>query len=69
MARAAAESAHEATDTLDGEVDGEREERHADQSHAPGFAVFTLAAQLPDHDAGRAELDHRVQAEPDQRDR
>ena len=28
-----------------------------------------LAAQLPDHDRGGEELDHRVQAEPEQRDR
>jgi hypothetical protein len=56
-------------DALDGEVGGEGEEGAADQAQGLGFAFLADgAAQLLDDDRCGEEFDHRVQAEPDQRD-
>jgi hypothetical protein len=46
----------------------EREDRDADQPHGAGYPVLALAVRLSDHDGRGEELDHRVQAEPDQGD-
>jgi hypothetical protein len=62
--------AHQISDALDGDVGGEGEEGDGNQAQGPAFVFLAdRATQLPDHDRGSEELDHRVQAEPDQHDR
>jgi len=62
--------ADQVADALDGQVEGQGEERHADQPDGTGLAFFGAfpGAQLPDHDGGGEELDDGVQAEPDEGD-
>jgi hypothetical protein len=56
-------------DTFGGEVGGQGEERDPDEPDGRSLPILAFAAQLPDHDDGGEELDHRVQAEAGQGDR
>ncbi|MGI8756508.1 MAG: hypothetical protein ACR2MB_11730 [Acidimicrobiales bacterium] len=57
-------------DGLDGDVDGEQEEREADEAHGTGLVVAGFGAlELPDDDDRRRDLDERVEREPSQRHR
>ena len=57
-------------DRFDGDVGGEREERHRDHPQRDTFpSLWVLPGELPGHRGCRGDFDHRVQPEPDQRRR